>query len=152
MSKTCLALYAVGALVSALAGLLNTENRVLSFGLLGAGLACMVAASWISGAFRPLTALATVVVTNLAFWMSFALWRMRPLLIGSTAGTGLDPFSLVVSAWLVVFVGCVIYESIVLIRGLGDGAQRQISAIGLAGVVLQIPITIRLIYGMIQGV
>lgn len=152
MSKTCLALYALGALVSALAALLNIENRVLGFGLIGAGLACIVAASWISGAFRPLTALATVVVTNLAFWMSFGLWRMRPQLIGPTAGTGLDPFSLVVSVWLVVFVGCVIYESIVLIRGLGDGAQRQVSAMGLVGVVLQIPVTIRVIYGMVQGI
>ena len=152
MSKTCLVLYALGALVSASAALLNVENRGFGFGLIGVGLAFMVAASWINGAFRPVTALAIVVVTNLAFWMSFGLWRMRPQLVGATAGTGIDPFSLVVSVWLIVFVGCAIYEGAVLIRGLGDGAQRQVSAMGLAGFVLQIPITIRVIYGMVQGV
>ena len=152
MSKICLVLYSFGALVSASAALLNIENRAYSFGLIGAGMACIVATSWISGAFRPLTALAIVVVTNLAFWMSFGLWRMRPQLIGPTAETGIDPFGLVVSVWLVVFAGCVIYECTVLIRGLGDGAQRQVSAMGLTGVVLQIPITIRVIYGMVQGV
>ena len=152
MSKGCLTLYAVGALVSALAALVNLENRVLSFGLLGVGLACIATASWISGVSRPLTAIAMVFVTNLAFWMSFGLWRIRPTLIGPTTGIGIDPFGLAVSVWLFVFLGCVIYESMVLIRGLGDGAQRQVSAMGLAGVVLQIPITIRVIYGMVQGI
>lgn len=152
MPKTCVALYALGAMVSASAGLLTVESRLYGFGLIGVGLAFLVAASWVSGGSRPLTAIAMVLATNLAFWMSFGLWRIRPKLIGPTTGIGIDPFGLAVTVWLFVFVGCVIYESIVLIRGLGDGAQRQVSAIGLAGVVLQIPITIRMIYAMIQGV
>lgn len=152
MSKPCLALYALGAVVSASAALLTVENRAYGFGLIGAGLAFMIAASWMNGAFRPVTGLAIVIVTNLAFWMSYGLWRMRPQLIGQPSGTGIDSFSLAVSAWLLVFLGCAVYECIVLLRGIGDGAHRQVSAMGLAGVVLQIPLTLRFIYGMIQGV
>lgn len=152
MSKGCLSLYAVGALVSALPGLLNRESPVLCLGLLGVGLAFIVTASWISGPTRPLTAIAMVLATNLAFWTSFGLWRIRPTLTGPTAGIGIDPFALPVAVWFFVLLGCVIYESAILIRGLGDGAQRQASAMGLAGVALQIPITIRVIYGMVQGV
>lgn len=152
MTRANLALYALGALVSASAGLLNIENRVCEFGLILVGLALIGVASWVTGADRPVTAAALVVVTNLAFWMAFGLWRMRPQLIGPTGSTGIDPFSLVVSVWLIVFIGCMVYESIVLIRGLGDRPQRQISVIGLLGVVLQVPITIRFIYVMIQGI
>ena len=49
MSKPSLALYVLGVLVSASAALLNIESRVYGFGLIGVGLALIVAASWISG-------------------------------------------------------------------------------------------------------
>lgn len=152
MTTLGILLYAIGALVSAMAGLLTVENRFYSFGLLALGLMCMAAACWLSGVWRPSTAVSLLLVTNATFWLSFAMWRIRPRLIGPTADAGLDPFSLAVSVWLIVFAACLIYEGFVLIRGVSDGTHRRVAVVGLIGAVLQVPTTMRVIFTMLQGV
>jgi len=149
MAKSTFLLYGAGVVFATLPGLVTIESRALSFGPLGLGILFFGAASWLSGVSRPVTALTLMLVTNVSFWLSYGLWRaVRPQIVQ----VGIDPFSAAISLWLLVFLGCALYECVVLVWGLSDRQQRQLSMIGLAGTAIQVPVTIRLIYGMIQGV
>ena len=152
MPKSYWPWYVAGALVAALPALVSVESRLYSFGLLGVGWLMIMVGLWRHGPSRPSTAVTLLLVTNIAFWVSFGLWRLRPQLIGPLEQPGLDPFSLAVSVWLLAFLASACYEAFILIRGLSQTAERQISYVGLAGVALQVPLTIRVIYSMIQGV
>jgi len=142
----------LGALLLALPGLISVDNRFYYFGLLGLGWLSVVVALRQGGPARPGTAIALLLATNLAFWFSYALWKLRPRIVGPVQAEGTDPFGIAVSIWLIAIVVCTLYEGIVLVRGLGGAPQRHLSAFGLVGVVLQLPTTMRAIYSLIGGV
>ena len=144
--------YLLGVVLLALPGLINVDNRFYYFGLLGLGWMTVVIALRQSGPLRPGTAIALLVVTNMAFWLSYGLWKLRPRIVGPVQTEGTDTFGIAVSVWLIAIIVCALYEGIVLVRGFSGTIQRHLSVVGLVGVVLQFPATGRLIYSMIRGV
>jgi hypothetical protein len=147
--KSELLWYLLGVLLLAIPGLISVDNRFYYFGLLGLGWMSMVFALQQGGPTRPATAIALLLATNLAFWFSYGLWKLRPRIIGPVEVEGTDPFGIAVSVAIII---CTVYESFVLARSLSGTPQRQLSALGLAGVALQLPTTLRAIYILIRGV
>ncbi len=144
--------YLAGTVLLALPGLINVDNRFYYFSFLGLGWLSLVFTLRQSGLPRPGTAIALLVTTNLAFWLSYCLWKVRARIVGPVQTDGTDPFGLAVSIWLFAIIICAVYESVVLVRALVRSSQQQMSVLGLAGVALQVPTTLRFIYSMIRGV
>src|SRR5688572_30706871 len=71
--------YLLGVLLLALPGLITVDNRLFYFGLFGAGWLCVVLALRANGIARPNSAIALLVVTNVAFWFSYGLCKLRPV-------------------------------------------------------------------------
>jgi hypothetical protein len=144
--------YLLGVFLLALPGLISVDNRFYYFGVLGLGWISIVFALRQSGPTLPGTAIVLLLVTNLAFWLSYGLWKLRPHIVGPVQAEGTDPFGIAVAVWLIAIIICALYEIIILVRGISGTTQRYLSVVGLAGVVLQFPTTLRLIYSLIRGI
>jgi len=145
--------YLLGMFVLALLGLINVSNRFYYFSILAIGWLSIIFAIRQSGLKQPITAIALLLTTNLAFWCSYGLWKLRPQIIGPVQSGGIDPFSIAVSFWLIMLIVCILYECVVFIRSITDmQGQRCLSVFGLVGVVLQVLITLKTIYLLICGI
>jgi len=142
----------LGVIILALPGLINVSNRFYYFALLGLGWVIVVFVLRQSVHKQPIDAIILLFTTNFAFWFSYVLWKLRPLIIGPVQSEGVDPFSIAISAWLIALIVCALYEFIVLVRGINKSKQRYLSMLGLVGVLLQFPITLKAIYSLINGI
>jgi hypothetical protein len=100
----------------------------------------------------PRTALLLLFVSNASFWLSYALWSLRPKLGGPPPTEGIDPFAGPVSFWLLLFLAFLIYETAVFVVGLTANRQRGLAVVGIVAVLAQVMVTMRTIYTMIKGV
>jgi hypothetical protein len=151
--KSKMTLYAIGALLMALPGPFTTSTRLLSLACIGVGYSLLIIATVRCGFTKPKTALLLLIISNLSFWFSVGLWLVRDRYVGSPPPyTGIDPFVGPLLLWMVVLVTSVIYEVVVFLRGVVANRDRSVAAVGLVAVVVQMALTVRSIYLMIQGV
>jgi len=144
--------YALGLLLLALPGSFTTKSRPYFFGILGLGWLLIVLFLKHARYAPPGTALLLLVTSNAAFWLSYLLWRLRPRMMGPLGVEGTDSFGVALSIWLAVLLICTLYEGFVFLRGVGTAQQRQVSVLGLVGLMLQVTTTLRVIYLLLQGV
>jgi hypothetical protein len=154
MTKTSkLTLNLTGALLMAIPGLFRTSIRFWFVACMAVGCLSLVTAAFRQEFTRPKTALLLLIVSNLSFWLSFALWRMRDTLVGPMPRySGIDPFVGPLVIWLAVLVLMATYQTVVFAVGVIANRNRTVAAIGLAAVVVQVLVSVRHIYLMIQGV
>lgn len=152
MRTSTIILYGIGALLMALPGLFTTGRRSVYLLCMISGL-LLIAAAGKRGFAQPKTALVLLVVSNISFWLSVVLWLSRDKLFGMpTRESGVDPFVGPLLLWLAVLILFVIYESVVFATGIIVNRSRTVAVIGLAAVAVQVLLTGRSIYLMIQGV
>lgn len=149
---TRITLYIIGALLMAIPGLFTTGMRFFFMAFVAAGYLLLITATVKYDFTKPKTALLLLIVSNLSFWLSYGLWLMRSRIVGQPPKEGIDPFAGPVSLWLVIFLTFVLYEAAIFLMGITVNRERSVAAVGLAAIVVQILVTMRTIYVMIQGV
>jgi hypothetical protein len=148
-----LTLYLIGALLMAIPGLFRTSMRFWFVAYMAVGCLLLVTAAVRHEFTKPKTALLLLIMSNLSFWLSFALWRMRDTLVGPMPRySGIDPFVGPLVIWLAVLLVLATYETVVFAIGVIANRNRTLAAIGLVAVVVQVLVSVRSIYLMIQGV
>lgn len=146
------ALYVVGGILLALPGVFTAGSRFFFVALMAGGSALLVTACARHEFTAPKTALLLLLVSNAAFWLSYALWSWRSKFGATPPREGIDPFAGPVSLWLVLFLAFLVYEAAVFVVGLTANRQRGLAGAGLVAVVAQVLVTMRTIYAMIKGV
>jgi hypothetical protein len=145
-------LYVVGGVLMALPGLFTAESSLYFMAFMAGGCLLLVTACVKFEFTAPRTAFLLLFVSNASFWLSYALWSVRPKLVGPPPKEGIDPFAGPISLWLLLFLAFVIYETAVFVVGLTANRQRGFAAAGLVAVVAQTLVTLRTIYTMVKGV
>ncbi len=145
-------LFIVGGLWMALPGLFTAEWSFYSIAFMGGGCLFLVTACVKNGFTAPRTALLLLLISNTSFWLSYALWSLRPKLVGPPSSEGIDPFAGAEAFWLVLFLIFLIYETSVFVVGVTANRQRSFATAGLVAVVAQVLVTLRTIYTSIMGV
>jgi hypothetical protein len=146
-----IALYVVGGVLMALPGLFTGSRPYFLVFMAGGGL-LLVTVCAKDQFTAPRTALLLLFVSNASFWVSYALWSLRPKLGVPPPTEGIDPFAGPVSFWLLLFLAFLIYETAVFVVGLTANRQRGLAVVGIVAVVAQVMVTMRTIYTMIKGV
>ena len=137
-----------GALVAL--GLRLSETRLYYFSSFTLGWTLLLLGLMKSKYGKPLKCLLLVLYSNLAFWGSVILWRFRPTFLSTQVNESIDPFALPLCLWLITFLILSIYE--VLIFGIHLKLCRALCSAGLIGVFLQLLVSVRFIYHLVEGV
>jgi hypothetical protein len=148
---TKLAFFALGALLMSLPGF-TAPTRWASLAFLAAGYVILIVATVKNGASRPGTALMLLIASNVSFWLSFGLCLIRLKFVGPSPESGIDPFAGPVALWLYLLPTFILYEAVVFLRGLAVNQERKVAAVGLVACVVQVLLTLRTIYDLVQGV
>lgn len=147
-----IALFILGAVLMSLPGLFTAEMEWAFLAFLAVGYGIMIIATVQSGGGRPSTALTLLVASNLSFWLSYGLWLLRLQFIGPSPESGIDAFAGPVSVWLYLLPTFLLYEGVVFVRGFAMNQERRTAAVGLAASVVQVLITLRVAYTLVQGI
>lgn len=151
-TRVQLAMAVAGGVLLALPGLDRTGTNLFFDLSYLTGLLLLVISTTKYGLTTPKTALLLLVVSNVSFWLSYALWSVRSKVVGPPPTVGIDPFAGPVSFWMLLFLAFLIYETAVFVVGLTANRQRSLAAVGLVAVAAQVLVTLRTIYAMIKGV
>jgi hypothetical protein len=147
-----LAFFLLGAVLMCVPGLFTVGMRWAFVAFLVAGCVILIVATVKNGGSRPRTALTLLVASNVSFWLSYALWLLRLKFWGPSPKLGIETFAGPVALWLLFFLGFLLYEAVIFLRGLAANQERTTAAIGLVAAIAQVLVTIRIIYRMVQGV
>jgi hypothetical protein len=149
---TRLALFAIGALLMCVPGLFTAGMRWAFVAFLAVGYATLIVATVKSGGSRPGTALTLLIASNVSFWFSLGLAVIRIKVVGPSLLGGVDAFAGPAALWLYLLPTIILYEAIVFLRGVVANRERTVAAIGLIAAVVQVLVTLRFVYRMVQGV
>jgi len=149
---TKLVLFVLGALLMCLPGLFTAGMRWAFVASLVAGYATLIVATVKSGGSRPGTALMLLAASNVSFWFSYGLWLIRLKFAGPSPKSGIEVFAGPVAFWLILLLTFLAYESVVFLRGVVANRERTVAAMGLVAAVVQVLVTLRFVYRMVQGV
>ncbi len=153
MKQKCrVALFALGAILMSAPGLCTEDLRWAFAVFLGAGFVILVTATVWQGGSKPAAALVLLISTNLSFWLSYGLWRLRLKYVGPSPNQGIDVFAGPVALWSFVLLACLLYEVVVFVRALAKGQQRMAAVAGLLAWVIQVLITLGTVWGLLEGV
>jgi hypothetical protein len=147
-----LALFVLGALLMCLPGLFTAGMRWAFVAFLAVGYATLIVATVKSGGSRPGTALMLLAASNASFWLSYGLWLIRLKYAGPSPKSGIEVFAGAVALWLILLLTFLAYESVVFLRGFVANRERTVAAMGLVAAVVQVFVTLRFVYRMVQGV
>ena len=149
---TKLALFVLGALSMSLPGLFTAGVGWAFVGFLMVGYLTLIVATVTNGSSLPGTALKLLVASNISFWLGYGFWLIRLRVVGPSPRAGTEAFAGPVAVWLVLLITFIIYELIIFIRGFSANRERKTAAIGLVASVVQVLVTLRTAYGLVQGV
>jgi hypothetical protein len=152
MNRTNTILFVCGALVMSIPGLFTHGLRVASLLVLLAGFIVFITAVIRSGGLQPQSALWLLGASNLSFWGCLGMWQMRLHFAAPSKEGGVDVFAGTLSVWLVALLLLGLYELGVFSWGAISNRQRSVALIGLAAVLLQVLISIRAAYQILEGV
>jgi len=153
MTRPSVTLCVIGGFLMAFPGLWVREARASWLIPLGVGLTLLIIAGAKAGWSRPRTVTLVLVTLNSSFWLSFLLWRLRTRFFGFDEGPGLDPFLGPVAGWALLLLSSIAYYVLVFLRAwVGRSEERGFLLVGIAGLVLQVLVTMRFIWEIIQGV
>ena len=147
-----LALFVLGALLMCIPGLFTAGMKWAFVAFLGAGFLIFAMATVRNGSLKPVTAMVLLIATNVSFWASYGLWFLRLKYTGPSPERGIDAFAGTVALWLILLLIFLMYEAVVFVRGLAKDQERMTAAIGLVASAVQVLVTIRTAYGLVQGV
>jgi uncharacterized membrane protein len=116
------------------------------------GFIILIAATVRDGASKPETALALLVVSNAAYWLSYALFRTRLAFTQPVHLPFPDVFVRpVVATWVLVIVIFLVYELFIFVWALLAKRDRAIAAFGLGASVAQVLLTLTSAYYLMSG-
>ena len=150
VTRTIQLLFGGGVVLAGMAGAAGGWGHYSGISLVLVGVAMMAAGCWLNGLLRPETGLLLLIGSNAAFWLSFLLWQV--LRGNRVLSEGIDPYAGLVAFWLILLSSFVLYEAVVFLKGLMNEADRRLGGIGLVLLLVQIPVTIRHMYRMVEGV
>lgn len=145
-------LFVLGALLMCVPGLFTAGMRWAFAVFLGIGYVTFIVATIRNGASKPRTALTLLVASNVSFWLSFGLCLIRMKFVGPSVLGGVDAFAGPAALWVFLLPTFILYEAVVFLRGLAANKERKTAAIGLVACAVQVLITFRTAYGLVQGV
>jgi hypothetical protein len=93
-----------------------------------------------------------LIASNVSFWLSYGLWLIRLKFAGPSPKSGIEAFAGPVALWLILLLTFLLYEAVVFLRGLATNQERTTAAFGLVASVAQVLVTLRTVYGLVQGV
>jgi len=146
------ALFLLGSLLMCVPGLFTAGMKWAFVVFIVAGGAILTVATIQNGGSKPGTALTLLIASNVSFWLSFALWLIRLKVAGPSPKSGIEAFAGPVALWLIFFLAFLLYEAVIFVRGLAANQERTTAAIGLVAAMAQVLVTMRVVYGMVQGV
>lgn len=124
-----------------------------AFGVfLALGFVSFIVATVKNGGSKPETALALLIATNLSFWLSLGLAIVRMSIAGPSVLGGVDAFAGPAALWLYLLPPLILYEAVVFLKSLTANQERTTAVVGLVAVAAQVAVTMRFVYGMVQGV
>src|SRR5205807_9143447 len=95
-----IALFALGTLLMSVPGLITEKMGWAFLVLLIVGYIILIVATVKNGGSRPVTALALLITSNVAFWLSYGLWLIRLKFVGPSPESGIDPFAGPLAIWV----------------------------------------------------
>lgn len=149
---TKLALFVLGALLMCVPGLFTAGMKWAFVAFLVVGYVTLIVATVKNGGLRPGTALTLLIASNVSFWLSYGLWLIRLKFAGPSPKSGIEAFAGPVALWLILLLTFLLYEAVVFLRGLATNQERTTAAIGLVASAGQVLVTLRTVYGLVQGV
>ena len=130
----------------------TADMRWASLAFLAVGIGILIVATVKNGSSRPRTALTLLIASNASFWLSYGLWLIRSKFLGPSPEAGIDPFAGSVAFWLILLLMSLLYEAVVFLRGLAINQERTTAVVGLLASAVQVLVTLRTIYGLVEGV
>lgn len=156
MRSINLSLFGLGALLMCLPALFTSEMglvmRWVSIAFLFVGYGTFISAIFKNGWSKPETAMSLLLASNISFWASCGLYILRLKVIEPSPEEGIDAFAGPVAFWLILLVPFLLYEMFIFLRAIPANKSRTVAVIGLAACFVQVFVTLRMIYGFIQGV
>ena len=145
-------LFALGALLMSAPGLFTASMKWAFVAFLAVGCVILIVATVKNGGSRPEIALTLLIASNTSFWLGYGLWLIRLKLAGPSPKSGIETFAGPVALWLIILLAFSLYEAVVFLRGLAVNQERTTAAMGLLAGVVQVLVTMRVVYRMVQGV
>jgi hypothetical protein len=152
MKKALAILFAVGALLMCVPGLLTEKMHWETITCLAIGFAIMIAATIKSRSFGPWSALWLLAASNLSFWSCYGLWHVRLRFIDGPSMTGIDPFAGTLALWCIFLFVFMLYECVILLWAIFMNRQRIPALVIMVAALAQIPLTLKFAWEMVQGV
>lgn len=149
---TKLALFVLGALLMCVPGLFTAGMKWAFVAFLAVGYVTLIVATVKNGGLSPRTALMLLIASNVSFWLSYGLWLIRLKFAGPSPKSGIEAFAGPVALWLILLLTFLLYETVVFVRGIATNQERTTAAFGLVASVAQVLVTLRTVYGLVQGV
>lgn len=144
--------FALGVILMCLPGLFTGGMRLASAAFMVVGYAILIVATVKNGGSKPGTALVLLATSNLSFWLSYGLWLIRLKFAGPSPREGIETFAGPLAFWVILLSTFVVYESVVFLRSVVINRERTAALTGLAAVIVQVFVTLRLAYDMVQSV
>jgi hypothetical protein len=106
------------------------------------GYATLIVAAVKNGASKPRTALTLLIVSNVAYWCSYGLFRTRLAFTRPVHLPSTDAFERPVALWGLTLVTFLAYELFIFVWALVAKRDRAIAALGLGAFVAQVLLTL----------